>query len=255
MGELKTTTRGSSVGEYLPYSAAIKQACQVVAYSPEGARYLEQQTINKMTRLGKLEEAQQVLKVLADFRRSVEMQQDRPSPQSNEGPVRSDFQNFQHNFAQSAIETIKKLASGPIKLDFALNQETKIIRGFSSNGNVLPAGDPLLAALDLTFNAWLAERNMISKGSRIYECDSNGDIKKDAAGNRVNVDAVKLSKMISDPEHGFQKTLSSKGVNVTVEQHRYPEQRAEAKQAASAQAQREPDQEAPTSGSGMGAGG
>ncbi|RAP37637.1 hypothetical protein B1207_05560 [Legionella quinlivanii] len=248
---LKTTKRGSTVAENMPYFKAIKQAGEV-ASTPEAARYLVDQATKKMAAVGKLADAQTMLKSLEEYRQNVEMQRERPSPQSGDGPVRSDFQNLQHNLAEAAIEAIKGLAKGSIKLDYALNDQTKILRGFSVNGDIIQKGEPLLDALDKALNAWLAERNMVSKGSMIYECDQSGQIKKDSAGNPVKADPVKLGQMINDREQGFQKTLSSKGVDINVSQHRYPEKRAEAQQAAQAQQRQEPEPEAPTSSSGMG---
>ena len=88
-----------------------------------------------------------------------------------------------------------------------------------------PLDDKAAAAMDKIFNAWLAQNNMISKGGIIYEAGNDGQIKKDAQGNLVNMDPEIIKKKIMSPENGFESFVRkyNKSLEITMRLHPFPE--------------------------------
>lgn len=215
------------MAEYVPDKASLLKIMEVVT-TGDAAKYFYSQFESKLGKAKMLESSQAILAKVAEFVANVCLCEDRHEQNYWAGKLQdilTDFQNLQQKLAESSLETVVENISGNLKLDIAISNLTELLRGYSTDGE--PISGDLLLALDRLFNAWMAEKDMISKGSTIYECDANGEIKKDSQGEPIRVEAEQIRELITDPDEGFAEYLSDKGMPVDVELHQYPEQQPE----------------------------
>jgi hypothetical protein len=141
------------------------------------------------------------------------------------------YMNMYANIAVEAAQNLENMGIGTdqgVVLDIAVNSDAEFLRGYSTGGKQLDT--PSTASMDELFSAWLISNNLTSQDSIFYESDKNGKIiEEDGQNIRANPDKAK--GLISDSEKGFDKYLSSKGINLTIQQHQYPsvEHQAQAK--------------------------
>lgn len=142
----------------------------------------------------------------------------------------TDFKTMQENMADSLVTQVKVLLQGELKLDVAINDLAQLVRGFSADGKAVEP--KLLEQLDKLYTSWLAENNIVSKSSTLYQSDENGVIKKDANGKEAKADAEYIRQLIDDPEKGFAKFLKDRDLKITVQQHKYPDAKSDAEKRA-----------------------
>ena len=53
-------------------------------------------------------------------------------------------------------------------------------------------------------------------------------IKHDDQGDQVKVDSENFKQLFSDPNEGFERYMESKGIDITSQQHQYPDTQSEA---------------------------
>lgn len=206
----------------LPSNKSLYAAMEV-ASNPESARYFRDRFIERLEKEKMLDRSKAVVAEVKKFAEYVEYKQ-----KSSGGPwggvlLPSEFKNFQRNLAASAVGNIKER---DILFDFAINENSELLRGYSSGGKAL---DELTnAELDKLFNAWLAENNMISKGGVIYEADEAGEIKYDKAGNPQKADPDELKQKVHDKSSGFKRFVHERDedVELNVREHAYPKEKA-----------------------------
>lgn len=269
----------------LPDKEALLKCFQSVTL-PEVADYMTVKLEKILKQSGKeiYNNAQPLLKKFEEFALNVHLERDSKVDywSGNTEHVRTDFENLQHNLSEVAIQTIESSDTGLIKMDFAINDDSNLLRGYSSFGEIdasllnavnailsaeegsleekanqlyellkdtegnAKAAVPLEAAqidaMDKLFNAWLAEKNLLSKDSVIYEVTKKGEIRQDANGNPIKANAERVRAMINDPKNGFYKTLQAKGVQIITQQHDYPS----AQPVQAVQKTAEPTQQVPT---------
>ena len=120
------------------------------------------------------------------------------------------FQNFQQGLADIAAEVVSEKQ---VVFDYAVSDESELLRGYSSGDD--PLEDDAVNAMDILFNAWLAQNQMFSKGGIIYEGTP-------ATENPKRVNADTLRNKLGDSETGFGKFADHKSIQLTSHAHEYP---------------------------------
>lgn len=247
---LPTTTRGSNFGNYLPNAKALKALFEF----PESADYALEKFRQKVKGIGGevLQQAQSVLAMLEEFSVNVGLQrQIKGDPWAGSYQEATDFQNMQRNLGEEAARRIGDIKQ--FNMDYAIGDGAQLLRGYDLDSELTDSADKL-------FNSWLAENNLLSSNSVIYQCDSHGNVLRDKKGDALPADAAKVRQLIEDPQQGFQAFLQKKGLDSNLQQHAYPTQTApqQTQQPAKTtapqaqQPQQSDEGVRPTSGSGMG---
>jgi hypothetical protein len=207
-----------------PTGEAIKKAMEV-ATTPEAAEYLAARFLKKITSLGKelLKQGRPVWENICEWRDNVVLQySSNGDPWAGKLGV-TDFQNLQQNLAQKAAEEISSDVKGNIRMDYAINDSSQLIRGYGAeNPEEDEAVKNKIGFFDKLFNAWLAAKNFISQDSTIYEGTEKGEIRRDAKGNPIPADPEKVRELINDSQKGYQKYLKDRGIEAIIQQHDYP---------------------------------
>lgn len=209
---------------HVPLSSEISAAMKVAGGSVEASNYFVERLTKILTETKMLDKSADLLVRVHDFAKYVEFKLNSSAqPWSGESPKISDFENMQDHLANDAIRTVKANALSDVKLDIAINESAQLLRGYSAEGEWVK--DPVVVdALDKIFNAWLAQHNVVSSSSVLYEANALGEIKRDASGD-VHADVEKIKSLMSDPDKGLTKFSADKGLEIAVDNsHSYPAQ-------------------------------
>jgi hypothetical protein len=205
---------------------AILEAMKVAETTPQAAVYLLDQ-YNRKVKETKLPGTYSDM--IAEFVTLIKHKlRSRSQPWNGKAVDFTDFQNMQANIADDAskrLEHISKNTNAELVLDFAVNDKAQFLRGYSSEGNALDSDT--VVSLDELFNAWLVEKNLVSKEGMLFESDDNGQIRI-VGGQQVKANPDKIRQLISDPKQGFEHYMDTKGINLTSQQHEYPSEHVEA---------------------------
>lgn len=198
------------------------QKCFSIATTPEAADYMlaELKTVFKKFKNFKSTDA--VLAQAEEYVRNVHLQREgRADPWSGKTDLKTDFQNLQKNLASLAEESLVGQASTRFNMDYAVSQNSELLRAFTAND--VPVDEKTSKAMDLLFNSYLSESNLVCKGSILFEADEHGNIKKDPAGNPIKGDVEKIKDQI---EH-FNEHLAKKGISIATWEQEYPSKQAQ----------------------------
>ena len=212
------------VRELMPNKEALLY-CFAIASTPEAADYLVEQFEKKLQNAKGIGSSENVLARVKEYAENVHLQRgsrDNPWSGSSE-TVKTDFQNLQQNIADSALKTLISNVDGEVKMDFAVSSYSELLRAFSVDGK--PLEPAAIAALDKLFNSSMAAENMLSKNSIIYEATDHGEVRKDKEGNPIKASAEKINRVISE---NFAKYLDKAGVQVSTQQHAFPDKKPQA---------------------------
>ena len=225
--------RGGKAGT-LPDAEAITQAMQL-STTAEAATYLYEEFEQLIAKAKLLTQeavirVKDILKIHAD---NVGLAaQDNGNVWAGKPPS-TNFKKFQDELVKDASKFINEQAAKDINLDFAVSNNSELLRGYSSNNE--PLDPKTVDAMDSLFNAWLAEKMMICKDGVIYEgvYDKEGQlkIKQDASDNPgsegVRANAVNLRQMITSAD-GFQQYVHqhNKSAKIVIQERDYPGQAA-----------------------------
>ncbi|WP_419419988.1 hypothetical protein ACNVED_01375 [Legionella sp. D16C41] len=215
-----------------PNKDAILKALEVASLTPEAAAYLYKRLSDTLSKVN-IEASDEVIKRVGKFVKDVNYRFDNRADSwgGNLKAIRTDFQNAQYNHGISSLKDVSStLTDGNIKMDFAINDEAQLLRAFSIDGQPLDA--QTATALDNLFNAWLAENEMVSKDSVIYESEADGHTKVDKNGKAIKADAERVRQLIADRDQGFgqyltdklQRHVDDKNLTASVQRHNYPAQ-------------------------------
>ena len=103
-----------------------------------------------------------------------------------------------------------------IVLGCAVSDNGEFIRGYSDqDGN--PLNDDAQEAINMVFNAWLAENHLISNPPVICEGTPDGKIKEDKKGNPIVVQGEKLRTLLDDPKTGFSAFVQKRNPATNIE--------------------------------------
>lgn len=249
----------------LPLKDELIKAMKVAEHSAEAAEYLGDRFTDILVANKMEEQCKEMLAQVKDFVQYVKFKEAATAqPWSGEVASSTDFQNMQANIATDTSNKLQGIiaATDNLKLDLAINDNAELLRGYSGNGEAM---DPeTVVALDKLFNAWLAQQNLVTKNSTIYEVNDQGEIKTDAKGNARKANPERVKALIADRQQGLVSYLAKKGITMVAQQHPYPtpqveQQKQEAVQAAvqAVQEQTAPSEsiepESPQTGIGSGA--
>lgn len=198
-----------------------------IANTPDAAEYFFSQLV-------KVTKAEDVIKIGGQFVKNVRTErEERANSWEGKDKVKTDFQHAQERHGVMALNEVKSdLVDGNIKMDFAIHDDlSHLLRAFTHDKQSL--SPEMASVLDKLFNAWLAENDMISKDSIIYEADEKGEEKRDKNGNPIRANAEKLRDLIGNEQEGFTSYLrkiftqhmNDKQLNCIIQEHAYPEQR------------------------------
>lgn len=214
----------------LPEMEALLAAMKIAETSIEAADYLVKQFEEILRKVGELEKHREFFESVKEFADLVRLKLTASAqPWSGELGPSSDFHNMHINLAKDAANKLAeyKLAGhigGIIKLDLAISNMSQLLRGYTVDGKAL---DPknlkelqIIKELDVLNNAWLAQNNIVSKGGRLFEANSDGTIKTDAQGNPIAVDPEKMKKLAEHPEKGLVKFYQDHGVDMSFQLHK-----------------------------------
>lgn len=112
----------------------------------------------------------------------------------------------------------KDLATQKLTYTFAIEPGEPLKRGyFNEDGNAVATKERL--GMDLWFDRWLKDRDLINQGSFIYERGEGEKAKVDPEGNPVRVSDDKLKTIILDEKTGFEAYMRKnvKGIELDVE--------------------------------------
>jgi hypothetical protein len=223
----------------LPPKEVLLLCMKVAGSSIEGAEYFASRFEEQLRKAKMLPECNDILDKVKEFSEFVRHKlTSSTQPWLGEQNYLSDFQNMQENLATAAAQKLEGVVNGDIALDVAFGPSGKMLRGYSdANG---PVSAKVTAALDTLLNSWFSKQDNVSKGSRIFEADKNGEIKLNANGNEVSADSDHLRAMIKDPEAGCETFMEEKGLSITVRLHEYPAEQLEAERAKAAEKTAEP---------------
>lgn len=200
----------------LPTRDALLKAMQVGETSIEAAEYMATRFEQILTKAKLLPECNDMLEKIKEYAQFVKFKL-LSSAQvwcGQERPI-SDYQNTQENKAEFLASHLEGLPSG-LKLEVAIGDDAKILRGFSSNGKMVE-GDQL-KTMDGLLEGWLAKNNLAISGGAVVKIDNTG--------NQTKVDPEEIRKLINDSEKGVAKYFADKGVSTEVVQRAYPETKA-----------------------------
>ncbi len=207
---------------HVPLTSEISSAMKVAETSVEAAQYVVERLTKILTETKMLDKSGDLLTKVRDFAKYVDFKLRANSQTwSGESSKTTDFKNIQDHMAADAVKTIKGQAQGNVKLDIAIDATGKILRAFSTNG-VQIKDAVVVESLDKLFNAWLADHNIVSKASTLYESNEKGEIKQDANGE-VTANAERIKKLMNDPANGITHYAKEKGLELKVDMnHTYP---------------------------------
>jgi len=234
---LPLATREQGKGGAMPSKESLF-LCMQVATTPEAAQYFYTQFEARVKEARMQAKVGPLLGAVAQFSESVQAQSDTSArPWTGDTRIEAQtietfkFENLQQNLASNAAGEI---AAKDITFDYAISDQSQLIRGYSADGNPLDKEEE--SAMDILFNAWLAANKMISLGGVIYQYqldEKTKEIKprKDAQGEPIRVDPQELRTMMaSDEADGFKQYMQGKNaaIQMTSQAHQYPEQHHEA---------------------------
>lgn len=210
-------------GINVPQTEQILKAMDVGETSTEAADYLVERFTKILAKAKMLDSCQDIVKKVEDYAKFVHFKlTSAAQPWSGVSNQSSDFKNMQENLAVDAVQNLKDSIKGLLSMDIAISRDAELLRGYSAGGKEMDAIQ--VEAMDKLFNSWLADKNIISQDSMLYEVDEQGEIKLDDRGEKVKPDPQELKALMNDSDKGFASYLKSKDkdVAITIQQHEYP---------------------------------
>ena len=206
----------------LPLKQALLDAMSVAGNSIEAAQYLVTRVKKILTDAKLLEKSQDFMQKIEDFAKYTTFKLlSQAQSWSGQQTETVGFKNMQGNMAVDALKKLDSLSGDiakVIKFDFAIDNNANIVRGFSAQGKPLDAN--AVASLDILFNAWLAEHNIISKNGTLFQANPDGEIQVDANGKEIKANSNLVKQLIA--EKSFSDYAAKKGVKLVSEEHPFP---------------------------------
>ncbi|ARG98545.1 hypothetical protein [Legionella micdadei] len=210
---LRTTTRGTGIKPLAPESKAIDAAKECVRHSPEGADYLVDRFDNRMDELGMTEEAKGMRRHLEDFREYVHMKSATNGQAWFGEFVEGNYKNLQRNIADKAAKEVAENIQGPIRVDFAVDENSHYKRVFVNEGQKI-SGEQA-RPLDKLVNAFFGENDIANRGNILYEATKEGDMKYER-GEPKRADPEEVDSLMKTElkdylgEHGIEADVRSR---------------------------------------------
>lgn len=205
--------------------------CIKTASTPEAAEALREQGTARLDAIKGEKPVQQMIDILSNHLDNVKRASVTGDVWAGK-PLANSFDKYHEDLAAKAAKIVGEKSTN-MTLDFALSNKSELLRGYTSNGNLLDKKTE--SAMDKLFNAWLAENNMISKGGVIYEgtkdTAAKDHIKQDNEGNPVRADAKLLREKINDGSFEQYVQKKNKDAHITIKDQTdvtYPDQAKDA---------------------------
>ena len=208
---------------HFPSKDALLKCMSLVANSAEGAEYLCEK-FEERCRESKLEGTDAVVDKLRDFVTDVVLRS--TSIGKNWDGKETTHIDYAQKVAEEAVATLfKEATEKPIHLDFAVSDDSNLIRGYSTNGQKLDeAKSQEAGGMDKLLRSFLAENGWeVDKEGFIFERPPEG--KK----QEVKAQAEKIREKIENPNNGFKSYVDKafakekKGIDITIQQHAHPD--------------------------------
>lgn len=211
----------NGAGGKLPNSDAITK-CMNLSTTTEAAEYLEKSANEIYNKAGLSDDPgiKKVLEILVQHKDYIRLATDNRNTWLGKPPT-TVFEKRQDDLAAQASKLMGEKAAS-VRLDFALSEDSQLLRGYLSNGE--PLDESRIAAMDKLFNACLANRDenyrMITKDGIIYKGTVKGDIEKDENGQDKKADPKEIRAAIQGFEQYVQRT--NKSAHITVVEQNFP---------------------------------
>jgi len=236
----------------VPNNAAIAAAIEV-ATTFLASNYLVRQFTAKMESLGKtmIEGSRTLLKTLENHSRNMQMMDPRREIDADSSSAYqpldelfkskdnawagvipdSSLNNFHTAKADTAREKLVSENINGIEIDFALSEDSQLVRAFSLDNNPLDYDVQVL--LDETMSGFFTKNNLYADvtdtgATYLYEGDGKGLQRMDNNGKPIKADPEVVGKRLSD---GFTSYLQEYGLNSTINRHPFPGEAPAAKPA------------------------
>lgn len=241
----------------IPERKELLKIFELVGVNVEAAEYFLQKFTEMVNQAGLQETSAKLIKQMQDFVTMLRYRSEGGTDPWKGDTPSNGFSNMHERLANDAVAVLGEAGVDSVNMDMAFNDLSEMLRGYKSEGK--PLNPKLQEALDKLFNAWLAKDNIVTKNSTLYECNSDGTIKKDANGHEVRANTEKIKEKIE----GLIAFIRDKGVQTTVNFREYPqktpvtEEKTQAAQPEGSVSKKEPQAEAVQSssrGGGIGGG-
>lgn len=126
--------------------------------------------------------------------------------------LKPDYFSFQESLAQKSLQELdEKLRTeklSQVTMVYSIDEDSKFIRGYLSNGKQLNANDEddkkIIDILDQSFHSWLLRNNLVSLDGVIYKHEKYKSGKPTKKAN-----PEKVSELLLDAEKGLAKKQES----------------------------------------------
>jgi len=187
----------------------LEQAMEVASTS-EAAEYLKTRITEILGKAG--EKFQPLIEMVGQFTKATSFQNSESRIWDGK-QERGTIEKIQEGFASESARILKEsIGNQTISHAVAVSDSSDLMRGFALNNENVDAETARL--LDMIFNEWLAEHQVISEDSVLYNLD----------GTRADPEMVR--KLINDPDKGFAQHMKKRGFDLTTQLRRFPETKA-----------------------------
>ncbi len=201
------------------------EKCISILTTPRGAEYFEERVIEMLTKAKMIDKFHDLVEDVKVLTQSIVSDGSNTSAWSGStGLDTTSFERYQKVLAERFVQQFK---DREIVFDFALSDQAEILRGYTVDGE--PISDEESKELDRLYNAWLAEKGMVTYKGVIYDSTSEGKIKQEKGQNK-RANAEKLRDLIRDKKEGLSTFIDSKNMVVREQQHPADAQKQAGKQ-------------------------
>lgn len=216
----------------MPDAAAIGKAFSV-ATTLESAEYLYKRFSEAATNAGVIDKFQGVLDEIAKYVDLVRAQEPKGSEYWSgdlKETLLTKFRIFQDSLSQEAASSLlEKVEKGQIQIidfDFAINDNSELLQGYSINGD--PIDDEMTEKLNIIYSDWLTKNKMICQDGVIYQSDENGEMLKQN-GKSILATPAQYKELFMNKTDGFSafvKNKTDRKLEISPREQAFPVQRS-----------------------------
>lgn len=212
-------TVGNKKDILLPNKDALYMAMEI-AVTQEAADYLCDRFKAVAEAAGVFEECSDIYNGLLEFRRNIYLQREiQGEPWSGRANIGDGFFNLQTNSAKRAAKEISTAVDDTIQVDFAISDDSQVLRGYAAHGEALDSGTT--RNIDTLFNSYLAlsDARVITKDSILYKADAQGNVILNENGEPVKANVFEVNDII---DKGLQEYFNNYGLEVDINKRPFP---------------------------------
>jgi hypothetical protein len=194
----------------IPSSASLKKCMEIIT-NPDAAKAFVDKLCSQLDKAKLRGKFESLIEDIKAFAAAVGKGNPSGDAWSGREPLQTSvFNNYQDAIATSSADIF---ANQDIRFDFAISDEAEILRGYSIDGKVIEPEEA--KELDKLYNAWLAEKGILTKDGVLYEATSKGEIKQEKGKNK-RISEEKIRGLISDTKSKFADYVRSKNDTIQV---------------------------------------